>query len=79
MSNQKAVDFIKDKYEELKIRNGDSFKASDINVALFERNLAKDTFGNVGETGKEGAGCDNMTSVVVLFKHSKSEGKTMDE
>jgi hypothetical protein len=31
------------------------FKVSDINGAIFDRNLAKDTFGN-NEGGKEGAG-----------------------
>lgn len=56
MSNKKAVEFINEKYEEISKEKGDAFKPSDISDAMFERNIAENTVGNVSETGKEGAG-----------------------
>lgn len=43
------------------------FKVSSICSAIFDKNLSADTFSR-GGTGKEGAGWDNMTAVIVMFK-----------
>ena len=43
------------------------FKVSSICSAIFDKNLSTDTFSR-GGTGKEGAGWDNMTAVIVMFK-----------
>jgi len=48
----------------------DSFKVSDINAAIFETNIARDTFGHP-KAEKDGAGWDNMTAIIVMFKHSE--------
>lgn len=70
LENQEAVDFIHEQHKQLVEAHGDAFKVSDINCAIFDNNLAKDTFGSANHKGKEGVGCDNMTSVIVMFKHS---------
>ena len=53
----------------LNSQNDNTFKVSEINSSIFEKNLAADTFGS--GTGKEGAGLDNMTAVTVFFKHEE--------
>ena len=69
MNNDEAVRFIIDQNESLRKVKEESFKVSDISACIFDKNLAKDTFSSSSDSGKEGAGCDNMTSVVVMFKH----------
>ena len=71
MTNQEAVNFIKNTAQKLNPDGWSSFKVSDITSAIFDKNLAVDTFGR-GGTGKEGAGWDNMTAVIVMFKHQES-------
>jgi serine/threonine protein phosphatase PrpC len=56
MSNKKAIEFVQEKYDEFAELKKDEFKPSDITSAMFERNIAETTVGNVSETGKEGAG-----------------------
>jgi hypothetical protein len=46
---------------------GGDFKVSSVCSAIFDNNLSTDTFGR-GGSGKEGAGWDNMTAVIVMFK-----------
>jgi serine/threonine protein phosphatase PrpC len=55
MENQEAVDFIHNRYTELKSIKGDDFKVSDINSSIFDKNLAVDTMSG-NSRGKEGAG-----------------------
>lgn len=75
MTNKKAVEYIHEQIESMG-KSSKDFKVSDINASIFERNCAKDTIGNVGETGKEGAGWDNMTSVIIMFKQNSDPNTT---
>jgi serine/threonine protein phosphatase PrpC len=81
MKNQTVVDFVKDHYSKRKSEK--DFKVSEIAAAMFDKNIATDTFGGPAQahTGKEGAGCDNMTAVVVFFNHPlvKDKKTTKDE
>lgn len=64
-----------------RINNDDDFKVSTICGEMFDNNLAQDTFGGntSSHTGKEGAGCDNMTAVIVFFKHEKNQDQLKEE
>lgn len=55
-TNENAVSYIHEQKEVLSTSKDSEFKISDLNEAIFERNCATDTAGNVSETGKEGAG-----------------------
>lgn len=68
MSNKTWIDFIHEKHESISATKGSEFKISDLNEEIFEKNIAKDSAGTVSETGKDGSGWDNMTSVIVYFK-----------
>ena len=57
LSNQDAVDFVKEKLGTKSLQ--------EICEEVFERCLATD----IGSSG--GLGCDNMTCIIVLFKNTK--------
>lgn len=70
MTNEVAIEFIHEQLRENSSTEG--FKLSSINEAIFEKNIALDTFGTSTGSGKEGAGCDNMTSIIVKLKPLES-------
>ena len=61
---------LKQKKPNLNSASGELFKVSDINAAIFEAYISTDSFGHK-KTDKEGAGWDNMTAILVMFKQKE--------
>lgn len=59
MTNQEAVDYVKEQASTLKKKSGSSFKLSFIIEKMFEKIIAED----IAASG--GLGCDNMTCTVI--------------
>lgn len=59
MTNQEAVDFVKEQASTLKKKSGSSFKLSFIIEKMFEKIIAED----IAASG--GLGCDNMTCTII--------------
>lgn len=59
LTNQEAVDFVKDTASTLKKKSGSSFKLSFIVEKMFDKIIAEDIAASAG------LGCDNMTCVII--------------
>lgn len=70
MSNQEIVDYIHDARKDMGEITDDSVKVSKMVAQLLDDNLAKDEGGLDKESAKPGAGTDNMSAIIVFFKHN---------
>jgi len=59
LTNQEAVDYVKEQASTLKKKSGSSFKLSFIIEKMFEKIVAED----IAASG--GLGCDNMTCTII--------------
>jgi len=59
LTNQEAVDFVKENASALRKKSGSTFKISFVVEKMFEKIIAED----IAASG--GLGCDNMTCIVI--------------